>query len=135
MGRLAMTPMTSRLRDWAPAEVPPSFWDAIAAGQRDLEKFRSFATTLSRDELREMYDQYTSLAHQLLTEKHLAKLGPDVTDDAWMAVADWVVMQGRDFYWDVFEDPNKTPSREHARGRTFASVLVQSFGDRFGEWI
>lgn len=127
--------MTKTSKEWAPEEVPQSFWDAIAAGQGDLEKFRALAMKLSREELREMYDQYRSLSHQLLSEEHLAKLEPDLSDDAWMDISDWVVMKGQDFYWDVFENPERTPSREQARGRHFATVLVETFGDRFGEWI
>jgi hypothetical protein len=126
--------MTTR-KEWRPEEVPQSFWDNIAAGEGDLEKFRALTLKLSREELRETYDQYLSLAHQLFSPQHLAALGPNASDDAWMDVANWIVMQGQDFYWDVFENPDKTPSREKVRGPTFASVLVQTFGERFGEWI
>jgi hypothetical protein len=127
--------MNSEKRDWTPEEVPQSFWDLVNAAQGDNEKFRALIADLPKERLREMYDQFNALAHQLFTPKHLAKFGSDASEDAWMDVANMVVSKGEDYYWDVYEDPEKTPGRDQVRGRSFGSVLVQVFADRFGEWI
>lgn len=121
-------------RNWRPEEVPQSFWNTIAEARGDRERFRQLVSTWSPEQLHEAFDQYLELAHQLFTEKHLVRMGPDVSEDAWMDVANWVVMQGQDFYWEVFSDPEKTPSCDVVRGPSFASVLIEVYNDRFGPW-
>ena len=116
-------------------EVPRSFWDMIEEAAGDKDRFRARVEALSKEALREAYDQYLELAHTLFTSEHLARMGEDVSEDAWMDVANWVVMQGEEYYKNVFFNPDATPSREEINGPTFASVMVLAFADRFGEWI
>jgi hypothetical protein len=122
-------------KEWRFEEVPDSFWQRIEAARGDPERFRASLADMSRDELKEMYTQYTELAEQLFTEAHLARLGPEATEDTAMDLANWVVMQGKDFYKKVHSDPKKTPRRRQLHGPSFASMMVREFRKRFGEAI
>jgi len=122
-------------KEWSFDSVPDSFWARIEAAHGDSEKFRGSLADASRDELQEMFTQYTELAEQLFTEAHTALLGPDATEDTAMDIANWVVMQGKDYYRKVRDDPSQTPRTRQLRGPSFASMIVREYRKRFGEAI
>ena len=122
-------------KEWSFDSVPDSFWARIEAAHGDSEKFRDSLAGASRDELREMFTQYTELAEQLFTEAHTALMGADATEDTAMDIATWVVMQGKDYYRKVHDDPSQTPRKRQLRGPSFASMIVREYRKRFGAAI
>ncbi|MCG8424914.1 MAG: hypothetical protein MJE77_44080 [Proteobacteria bacterium] len=127
--------MTEKTKKWTLGTVPESFWEPIDRAEGDREKFREIAMAMPAEELIELHAQYMAMAEELFTPRHLDHLGPNVSEDALMDIANWVVMQGGDCYFDIYDHPEKTPTRDMISGPSFASIMVEVYGDRFGEWI
>jgi hypothetical protein len=112
--------------------APRSFWEPIEAAHGDINEFRKHLLTLERDELIKMYRIYKELELELYSDEHLARL--EDNEDVIKDTASWVVMQGEEYYNEVYEDPEKTPSGDML-SPTFSGEIVGVFADRFNEWI
>lgn len=121
-------------QDWAPEDIPQIFWERIARAGGDPEAFRMICESLSRDELDEMFHQFTELAEKLFLDEHYDKIDPDLDDMKVLGMAKWVVQQGHDYYWAVRNDPEKLPSPAEARGSKFLENLLRSYNERFDAW-
>ena len=116
-------------RTWRFEDVPVSFWARIEAAQGDGERFRASLAELSREELQEMFDQYLELVDQLFSSDHYDN------DDTTSDIATWVVMQGREHYRNVRDNPDTAPRTRQLHGLSFASIISRDFRRRFGEPI
>lgn len=127
--------MIPNSKEWTVENIPDSFWGLIDPAEANLEAFRTIAMGQSREQLRELYEQYLGMSNGLLTKRHLEYLEPDASEDVIMDVSSWVVMQGSDYYFEVYQYPEKIFSRVYVRGESFDSVMVEVFEERFGELI
>jgi hypothetical protein len=127
--------MNKSRTEWTFETVPQSFWTTIEQAGGDNQRFRDLLAEVPRDQLREMYWQYRELAQQLFSEEHLDHMDPEASEDTALDIANWVVMQGRDRYLDIYEHPEKTPYTHQGRGPSFHSIIVYVFRERFGEAV
>src|SRR5437867_8645585 len=115
--------MEDERQEWTIETVPGSFWKRIQEANGDNDRFQSLLADLSQEELRDMYWQYYDLASRLFTPEHLSYLDPDASEDDILDLSTWSVMQGRQYYEDVLNHPEKTPPVSSVRGMDFLSVL------------
>ena len=115
---------------WTEAEL----WRRIEEAAGDREVFREGLRELDEPELRSLHLQLCRLAEALVREC-FDRLPPEAREEDVLNLEEralWVVARGRDRYEAVRADPSIFPSREEARGRSFASAVIASYTSRFG---
>ena len=121
---------------WTIATVPQAFWDRIEGAGGDIRKFKESLATLTQDELREMVAQYDGLSKTLVVSG-IRQFPEDVREEQTETleeIANWVITQGRAFYQDVLEHPDKFPRRNQIRRPIFAGAIIAEYTRRFGPW-
>jgi hypothetical protein len=126
--------MSTQPQYWTFDTVPDSFWQRIAEAHGDADRFLESLKSVTQRELQEMYWQYCDLAERLFETKHYSHM--DSTNDGHvMDLANWIVMQGRNYYLDVRSHPKKTPASQTARGMSFLSQILLEYWKRYDEDI
>lgn len=111
--------------DWVPDETPAWFWKLIADANGNLERFRGLAEKLSREQLHEAYDLYRGLASCVTSS--------DLDEDEAVDIANWIVSQGKDYYFDVYEEEKPMPDEVPEDADVgFLAALGKVFRARFG---
>jgi hypothetical protein len=121
---------------WTIDTVPQAFWDRIENAGGDVRKFKESLAALAQDELREMVAQYDGLSKTLVVSG-LRRFPEDVREEPTQTleeIANWVITQGRAFYRDVLEHPEKFPRRNQIRRPIFAGAIIEEYTRRFGPW-
>jgi len=119
---------------WTIDTVPQAFWDRIAAAGGDVRKFEESLAALTQDELREVFAQFAGLAKTLVVSG-FRQFPEDVREELTETldeIAHWVVTQGRAFYQDVLEHPEKFPRRRQIRRPIFGAAVIEEYTRRFG---
>ncbi|HEX2570471.1 MAG TPA: hypothetical protein VH877_13015 [Polyangia bacterium] len=118
-------------KPWTPEQTPDSFWELIEKAGRDRHKLRELLLPLSRGELYDFHVLFGRLASMLMGPPYAA---PDATEDAEEDIAEWVVAQGKDYYFDVYKNPEKTPhTLPNKNGIGFVSTVLNVYHHLFGE--
>ena len=121
---------------WTIATVPQAFWDRIENAGRDVRKFKESLAALGENELREVVAQYDGLSKALVVGG-IGRFPEDVREEPTETleeIANWVITQGRSFYQDVLEHPEKFPRRQQIRRPIFAGAIIEEYTRRFGPW-
>jgi hypothetical protein len=110
---------------WEPDDAPDWFWELIEKSHGDRERFRELASELSLQQLRAAYDNYMDLA-SFVTRS-------DIDEDRATDLANWIVAQGKAYYFDVYEEMKPSPDEvPNTNGAGFLSALIKVFMDRYG---
>jgi hypothetical protein len=126
--------MSNGRKEWTPETVPDSFWNRIEAAHGNADRFAELLADVPQDELKDIYWQYYDLAELLLSREHRAYM-ENTGEDAVMDLSNWIVSQGRKFYLDVYEHPEKTPPRPPSTIMSFLSALILTYSHRFDDEI
>jgi hypothetical protein len=111
--------------------VPDSFWEAIALAQANQEQFIETLKGMSRDDLLNFIWTFEGVAAEFKYEPYTDYVSQELSEDGIDDVAMWVVEQGRDYTYTVFDTPSQMPKRvDHPIG--FLSKAVRTFYQRFG---
>src|SRR5262245_4529883 len=111
-------------------DLPKAFWDTIDAAGRDLAALRPLLHRMSREELLSFYHAYRQAAEALTDPEYTDHMGED--EDLIDDISRWVVAQGRDYYRDVLEHPEKTPSSlPRGPNAHFYPEILEIFYERF----
>jgi hypothetical protein len=130
--------MTGHERGWSPDDASPEFWSIIEKAGRDRSKLRELLATLDREQLIGFYRDFRAAAEALTSSEHLDALGDDATEDDVDDITRWSVAQGERFFRNVYEHPEKMPTRiePHSKAHFYDEILTV-FYERFGEelWV
>ena len=110
-------------------------WGLIEAAHGDRDTFISLLAKLSKEDIRSAYSSYVDAAESLLSMEHRALSNPEMSESESMSIANWVVMQGFEYYEKVYMDPTQTPLRSEISPKTYAAEMILFFSDTYGEWI
>jgi hypothetical protein len=121
---------------WTIETVPQGFWDRIEGAGRDVRKFKDSLSPLSRDELREMVAQYGGLSRSLVRRGYhrFPAEAREALTEVLEELANWVITQGRAYYQEVLEHPERFPTRSQIRRPIFAGAIIEEYTRRFGPW-
>jgi hypothetical protein len=115
------------------AGMADSFWQIIERAKGDRNCLRALLERMSEAEIIGFHDEFREAAAELMDSPYVEHVGPDVSEDTMLDVAEWVVSQGRAFYDEVLLHPEKIPkSVEPNSPRTFSGVAGNVFVERFG---
>jgi hypothetical protein len=110
-----------------------SFWQVIERAEGDRDRLRAMLERMSEAEIIGFHDEFRRAAAELMDSPWVEHVGPDVSEDTMLDVAEWVVSQGRGFYDEVLRHPERIPkSVEPNSLRTFSGVAGSVFVERFG---
>jgi hypothetical protein len=102
-------------------------WSVMEKAHGSEVKMRPLFEAMSRDELIEVWRDFHVLSSELF-QPPWVKSRSDYQDEiTW-----WVVMQGKAYYEDVFEHPEKFPE-EQGEGDDFRGVISRVYFERFHE--
>lgn len=115
-------------------DIPDEFWKLIDLARTDYEAFVAALRTMEREDLVRFYWTYEDAAAELKEEPYIDNMSPDISEDGIDDVAQWVVAQGKKFYLDVIQEPNKVPLRVDSAPEILGEVVIV-FDDRYDEPI
>jgi Protein of unknown function (DUF4240) len=119
------------LKPWTPEQIPESFWQAIAAADGDRDQYLALLKKMNRTELCEFHVLYDRAANELTGPPHM---DADASEDDVGDLANWIVAQGKDYYFDILAHPEKTPrTRTNDRGVGFFGAISRAYYELFGE--
>ena len=111
---------------WVPEHTPDWFWTIIENAQGDREKLGQLATALPKDDLKDAFDFFMTLASFVMHE--------DQDEDRAGDLANWIVAQGKQQYFAIYKHGQSPPSDAPTRhGAGFLGMLGRVYWDRFGE--
>ncbi|WP_437310855.1 DUF4240 domain-containing protein [Sorangium sp. So ce388] len=120
----------------ATAQTPDTFWTIIAHAQCDPRKLRTFLESMSRDELIAFYVHFRDAARALTAPEYREHMEPGTSEDGADDISRWVVVQGKEYYQDVVDHPNKIPFNVDAAPRASHRLygeIGRVFYERFRE--
>jgi hypothetical protein len=112
---------------YIPEEIPGDFWDVIEAADGDLDRLQEFLLEANRGQLSRFAWNYEEAA------AHLRPLFDDrgLSEDSMSDLASWVVAQGRNYYQQVWDDPEVVSGEHNDPG--FWGAAVMEYERRYGE--
>lgn len=87
---------------------------------------------MTKDEVIRFRNEFLLAAAQLADQPFLEHLEPGTSEDTMQDVAEWVVSQGKQFYVDVWNKPQRIGDVDLRTGATFSGVADNVFWERFG---
>lgn len=115
-----------------PNEISDWFWSIIDDAACSRQALESRLHQLERDEVIRFQDEFLEAAVQLTDEPFLVHLGDYVSEDTMQDLAEWVVSQGKRFYVDVWNSPQRIADVNVREGVTYAGVAANVYWGRFG---
>jgi len=106
------------------------FWSIIDRSNKDRNALRPLLEPLGRVDLimfHRFFMEYGSDLRDELPEREESDYQEEL---AW-----YVVAQGKAFYDDVYEHPEKFPEEQGPAGRGFRGMIAKVYRDRFGEEV
>ncbi|WP_308367694.1 MULTISPECIES: DUF4240 domain-containing protein [unclassified Microbulbifer] len=112
-------------------DIPDSFWQTIEVARKDQDQLIAAVNSMSRDQLLEFIWTFQEVAAEFKYEPYTDYVSPELSEDGIDDVASWVVEQGKESTYSVFDNPSRMPERvDHPLG--FLSKAVRAFYKRFG---
>jgi hypothetical protein len=114
-----------------PEPVSHEFWSLVDLARDDREAYRARLRQLDETELVRWYWTFDRLAGWLRDSPYVEHMDPGLMGDDVDDVAQWVVAQGRDAYFDVIDHPDHVPKEVARRATTLGDITVE-YDRRFG---
>lgn len=89
--------------------IPSWFWNIINAGAKDEEKILTVLREQTFERLFEFQYFFEYVAGSLNADAFLKHVSRIVSEDGMEDLTWWVVSQGKEYYLDVWEHPEKIP--------------------------
>jgi hypothetical protein len=118
-------------KPWTPDQIPEPFWQAIAAADGDRDQYLALLKQMNRTQLYDFHVFYDRAANYFTSPPYA---DPNASEDDIFDMANWIVAQGKDYYFDILAHPEKTPrERPNRRGLGFFGAIGQAYYELFGE--
>lgn len=120
---------------FTPEDISNQTWDALEVARQDRARFREMLKEMSQGALVRLAWDYQESAVQLKTPAFLKHVDPELSEDGIFELANWVVGQGKQYYADVFEHPEKMPATvdSHDPAVSIYSDIVSEYRERYNE--
>jgi hypothetical protein len=120
----------------SPLEVSTDFWAIIDKANRERAKMALILELMTREEIISFHNQFLNLATAILGQEYIQYMDPGTSEDGADDVTRWIVGQGRDYYLDIYEHPQKTPAsvEPHSKQQVYYEI-PRVFFRRFEEDI
>jgi hypothetical protein len=115
-------------------DFPKKFWDLVILAGQDFPQYVEALKSMEKKELIDFYWTFESAASEFKGNPYVEFMSEQLSEDGVDDVAQWVVSQGRDHYWQVVNDPQKIPVRVD-RAPNLLGRAVMVYYDRFNESI
>ena len=92
-------------------DFPAHFWKLVELAKDDHARFKETVRAMKRDELKQFYWNFVDAASQFKGDPYRAFMSDQLSEDGVDDVSQWVVGQGREFYWNVVNFPKEVPVR------------------------
>jgi len=113
--------------------VPKEFWATIKKAAQDPDRFRNLLQKMNQGQIIRFYWTYEELASRITTDRHLAYVHPNLSEDELDELANWVVAQGKAYYRKILDQPDQIPLKKNDVGLLIA--VVEEYKQRFNEDI
>jgi len=121
---------------FTPDDISPWFWGVVAKANKSRDKLQEMLHEMNREDIIRFQNEFQEAAIQLADEPFIEYMDEGISEDGVQDVAEWVVSQGKEFYSDVWDNPENVPETvEAGDSSTFSSVADNVFWDRFNEAI
>ena len=122
-------------------EIPEDrFWEFIEVARQDEERFYRVIKEMNREELIDFYWIYELAISPFKDEAYIKIITtkiPILSESDLDDISKWVVAQGKEYYAEIFDNPELIPSS--LNDRLFAQRLLKSvmkeYEERYGESI
>ena len=84
-------------------------WERVELGKRNGSEFRARIDAMTQLELSQFLWDHVEAEDDLHSAGLRAQMGEGTTDETVDHMAEWIVDQGIDYYYDVLEDISKAP--------------------------
>lgn len=117
-----------------PRGIADWFWDIIKAADKDKPKLRNALMNLTRGEIYRFALEFLDAASLLQGEPFTAYVSPDESEDGVEYITWWVVSQGKEFYYTVWEHPENMPKHVDMQDSSILyGVAEEVYEETYGE--
>ncbi len=106
------------------------FWDIVALAKADPKGFTQLLSQMDQAELGRLYWTYEQAIAELEREDILAQAGPDMTEDSFRAICEWLVGQGQDRYEAIMRKSEHL-AENPGRGWFILDEVILEYRKRF----
>src|SRR3954469_698593 len=99
-----------------PDTVPAKFWSVIEETQQTPSRLKEMLKQMTREDIINFYWTYEELANWLRTEPYWRHASPEISEDGMYELANWVVGQGKEYYQEIFNNPEQIPLKKNDPG-------------------
>ena len=84
------------------------FWDIILKSDKNREKLKAILLTFNKEDIVKFQEQFVDASIELQDDPYLEFM--EESEDGVEDIANWVVSNGKDFYYHILEHPNQIPN-------------------------
>lgn len=99
------------MKTFHPDQLDPVLWDVMSKIGGDKSRLEDATAGLNRGALNRLGWALERAGTALTAERFGSHTDPDLDDAERQALGEWVVAQGRERYYDVWDHPEKIPPR------------------------
>jgi hypothetical protein len=90
-------------------EVSDWFWQIIDNAKIDQNRLYSILKSMTKDEVLKFHNEFNTACQFLHDSKFTSHIGVRMSDDNLQDIAWWIVSQGKQFFFNVWSNPNLFP--------------------------
>jgi len=116
-------------------ETSDLFWSIIARAALDREKLKDILGTFTKEELIRFQEEFVDASVELQGEPYTDYM--EESEDGMEDIANWIVSNGKDFYFSILESPKNTPISVNAHIHQILygiadEVCMEKYGESTG---
>ena len=116
------------------------FWSLIDVVNHDFDHFRDQLNTMDKNELKEFVWMFKDKAEEICEDDYLDYILEDIesiTEDALEDLSGWVVGKGKEYYFNILNNPTDMPSQisDETPGINIQYEASQVYYKRFKEHL
>jgi hypothetical protein len=119
-----------------PRGISTEFWTIIEKADRSRKKMAAVLESMTREEIITFHIHFRDAAYAIATQEYTQYMEENTSEDGVDDITRWIVGQGRDYYFHVYDNPQKTPrSVEPHSSQQVYYEIARVFIERFDEDI
>jgi hypothetical protein len=121
------------MEEFKPDQISQWFWQIIDSANFDRDKLKGVLKNFSAEEIARFHDEFEEAAVQLADAPFTDFMGGHLSEDSIKDVTECIVSQGKEYFTEVWHDPEKTPSYSECISMvTFSGVAGNVYAEKFG---